>query len=152
MQGGDSNEALRENARGTVIWQVGAMGAGVSRGALFNLHALSAALPFWARCRAQFAAKHMHPSAVALQGRHLHLNSGSSLQAALSRGLLPDDETLKQLILDPELPLTGRDISSFRWPEEPLRFVLTSTPRAQRVSCCNFHRARCIFDEFMQEH
>ena len=48
------------------------------------------------------------------------------LQAALSRGLLPDDETLKQLVLDPELPLTGRDISTLRWPEEPLRYVLTS--------------------------
>ena len=49
-----------------------------------------------------------------------------ALQAALSRGLLPDDETLKQLVLDPELPLTGRDISTLRWPEEPLRYVLTS--------------------------
>ena len=48
------------------------------------------------------------------------------LQAALSRGLLPDDETLKQLVLDPELPLAGRDIATLRWPEEPLRFVLTS--------------------------
>ena len=48
------------------------------------------------------------------------------LQAALSRGLLPDDETLKQLVLDPELPLAGRDISTLRWPEEPLRYVLTS--------------------------
>lgn len=49
-----------------------------------------------------------------------------ALQAALSRGLLPDDETLKQLVLDPELPLAGRDISTLRWPEEPLRYVLTS--------------------------
>ena len=48
------------------------------------------------------------------------------MQAALSRGLLPDDETLKQLVLDPELPLAGRDISALRWPEEPLRYVLTS--------------------------
>ena len=50
----------------------------------------------------------------------------STLQAALSRGLLPDDETLKQLVLDPELPLAGRDISTLRWPEEHLRYVLTS--------------------------
>ena len=49
-----------------------------------------------------------------------------ALQAALSRGLLPDDETLRQLMLDPELPLSGRDISTLRWPEEPLRYVLTS--------------------------
>ena len=47
------------------------------------------------------------------------------MQAALSRGLLPDDETLKQLVLDPELPLAGRNISTLRWPEEPLRHVLT---------------------------
>lgn len=45
-------------------------------------------------------------------------------QAALERGLLPDDETLKQLLLDPELPVSGRDLGSLRWPEEPLRFVL----------------------------
>ena len=48
------------------------------------------------------------------------------LQAALERGLLPDDETLKQLALDPELPIGGRDIHSLAWPEEPLRYVLIS--------------------------
>lgn len=49
-------------------------------------------------------------------------------QAALERGLLPDDETLKQLLLDPELPIGGRDLGSLRWPEEPLRFVLIRAP------------------------
>lgn len=47
-------------------------------------------------------------------------------QAALERGLLPDDETLKQLSMDPDLPIQGRDIASLCWPEEPLRFVLIS--------------------------
>ena len=46
-------------------------------------------------------------------------------QAALERGLLPDDETLRQLALDPELHLGGQGgIDALRWPEEPLRFVL----------------------------
>lgn len=51
-----------------------------------------------------------------------------TLQAALERGLLPDDETLKQLALNPELPIGGRDIHSLAWPEDPLRFVLISEP------------------------
>ena len=96
----------------------------------------------------------MHPSAVAPSGRHLHLMSGCNLQAALSRGLLPDDETLKQLILDPELPLSGRDISLLRWPEEPLRFVLTSRPQAQKCPAkgsCNSHRDCCICDGLTQD-
>lgn len=46
----------------------------------------------------------------------------------MERGLLPDDETLKQLLLDPELPIGGRDLGSLRWPEEPLRFVLIRAP------------------------
>ncbi|KAK9917344.1 hypothetical protein WJX75_003398 [Coccomyxa subellipsoidea] len=65
VQGGDSNEALRDNARGILLWK-----------------------------------------------------------AALERGLLPDDETLKQLSADPDLPICGRDIGELSWPEEPLRFAL----------------------------
>ena len=117
-------------------------------------HALSAALPPRVRCQAQLPARHMRPSAVAPSGRHPHLNSGCNVQAALSRGLLPDDETLKQLILDPELPLSGRDISTLRWPEEPLRFVLTSRPQVHREACqgaCNSHRNRCICDRLKQD-
>ena len=65
----------------------------------------------------------------------VHQHYCSALQAALSRGLLPDDETLKQLVLDPDLPFAGRDISTLRWPEEPLRYVLTSewTPPQHQV-------------------
>ncbi|KAK9917136.1 hypothetical protein WJX75_006780 [Coccomyxa subellipsoidea] len=65
VQGGDSNEALRDNARGILLWK-----------------------------------------------------------AALERGLLPDDETLKQLSADPDLPICGRDIGELSWPGEPLRFAL----------------------------
>jgi hypothetical protein len=54
--------------------------------------------------------------------------SAPPLQAALERGLLPDNETLKQLVLDPELPIGGRSPESLSWPEEPLRFVLISKP------------------------
>ena len=96
----------------------------------------------------------MHPSTVAPSGRHPHLISGCNLQAALSRGLLPDDETLKQLILDPELPLSGRDISLLRWPEEPLRFVLTSRPQAQKCPAkgsCDSHRDGRICDGLTQD-
>ena len=48
----------------------------------------------------------------------------------MERGLVPDDETLRQLVLDPELRLEGyrEDIAGLRWPQEPLRFVLIREP------------------------
>ena len=130
------------------------MGAEISTWHLSHFSCILTALPPYARCKAQVSAKHMPPSAVAPSGRHPHLMSGCNLQAALSRGLLPDDETLKQLILDPELPLSGRDISGLRWPEEPLRFVLTSRLRAQKCPAkgsCDFHRDCCICDGLTQD-
>ena len=47
-----------------------------------------------------------------------------AVQMALERGLLPDDETLKQLTEEPDSLVAGRDPSSLRWPAEPLRMVL----------------------------
>ena len=46
------------------------------------------------------------------------------MQMALERGLLPDDETLKQLMEEPDSLVAGRDPASLRWPAEPLRLVL----------------------------
>ncbi|GMH33678.1 hypothetical protein BSKO_01512 [Bryopsis sp. KO-2023] len=45
-------------------------------------------------------------------------------QAALERGLLPDDNTLSQLKADGELFAAGRSVSELQWPAEPLRSTL----------------------------
>ena len=48
----------------------------------------------------------------------------AAVQMALERGLLPDDETLKQLTEEADSLVAGRDPASLRWPAEPLRMVL----------------------------
>ncbi len=105
VQGGDSTEALKENARGILIWQVCPGTHTIPPLCCATVLTVASLLEGLLKCL---------------------ITDLPTLQAALSRGLLPDDETLKQLVLDPELPLTGRDISTLRWPEEPLRYVLTS--------------------------
>ncbi|KAK9816841.1 hypothetical protein WJX72_005809 [[Myrmecia] bisecta] len=65
IHGGDSNDALKDSARGLLLWK-----------------------------------------------------------AALERGLVPDDETLKQLTEERGSFVAGREVESLRWPEDPLRFVL----------------------------
>lgn len=47
---------------------------------------------------------------------------------ALERGLLPDDETLKQLTEEQDSHVCGRNPSHLRWPSEPLREVLIRKP------------------------
>lgn len=45
-------------------------------------------------------------------------------QASLERGLLPDDNTLCQLMADKELFTIGCEESDLKWPPEPLRQTL----------------------------
>eukprot|EP00884_Botryococcus_braunii_P013814 jgi/Botrbrau1/22433/Bobra.0091s0035.1 len=45
-------------------------------------------------------------------------------RTALDRGLVADDETLKQVLEERDSPFFGRLHSSLQWPEEPLRAVL----------------------------
>lgn len=46
------------------------------------------------------------------------------MQAALNRGLLPDDNTLTQLAQEQESPVYGHTVESLKWPEPELRVVL----------------------------
>lgn len=46
------------------------------------------------------------------------------MQLALERGLLPDDETLKQLVDEKGSAVYGQSIAALQWPVEPLRSVL----------------------------
>lgn len=48
-------------------------------------------------------------------------------QIALDRGLVADDEVVKQLVAERDSPLLGRSLESLQWPEEPLRAVLIRT-------------------------
>ena len=50
---------------------------------------------------------------------------------ALDRGLLPDDETLKQLTEERDSLVAGKQVASLRWPEDPLRPVLIRTQPLQ---------------------
>lgn len=45
-------------------------------------------------------------------------------RAALDRGLLPDDDTIRQLAADRETFTVGHDLETLRWPAEPLRTTL----------------------------
>lgn len=45
-------------------------------------------------------------------------------KASLERGLLPDDNTLNQLISDEELFTLGCGVPDLKWPPEPLRETL----------------------------
>ncbi|DBA81041.1 TPA: hypothetical protein ACH3X2_007243 [Trebouxia sp. C0005] len=65
VQGGDSNVALRDSARGVLLWE-----------------------------------------------------------EALNRGLLPDDNTLRQLSIEPDSIVHGRSLDSMQWPDADLRMVL----------------------------
>lgn len=49
-----------------------------------------------------------------------------ALQLALERGLLPDDETLKQLTEERGSLVSRMSVASLQWPAEPLRTVLIS--------------------------
>jgi hypothetical protein len=61
-------------------------------------------------------------------------DSGAALQesarglllwkAALERGLVPDDDTIRQLAAEKDSPLAGKGPEELAWPEEPLRGVL----------------------------
>lgn len=59
------------------------------------------------------------------------------MQAALERGLAPDDETLKQLTQEQDSPFEGMTAESLRWPDEPLRSILIreALPRTVLSSC-----------------
>ena len=46
------------------------------------------------------------------------------MQAALNRGLLPDDNTLTQLAQEQESPVYGHSVESLKWPDPELRLVL----------------------------
>lgn len=46
------------------------------------------------------------------------------MQAALNRGLLPDDNTLTQLAQEQESPVYGHSVESLKWPDPELRVVL----------------------------
>ena len=46
------------------------------------------------------------------------------MQAALNRGLLPDDNTLTQLAQEQDSPVYGHSVDSLRWPDPELRVVL----------------------------
>ena len=46
------------------------------------------------------------------------------LQEALNRGLLPDDNTLRQLSIEPDSIVHGRSLESMQWPDADLRMVL----------------------------
>lgn len=48
------------------------------------------------------------------------------LQLALERGLLPDDETLKQLTEERGSLVSNVPVAALQWPAEPLRPVLIS--------------------------
>ena len=62
---------------------------------------------------------------------------------ALERGLLPDDETLKQLTGERDSLVGGQPVESLRWPAEPLRMVLIRTRPPQPIHsgfrCLLFH-------------
>lgn len=67
-------------------------------------------------------------------------------QAALNRGLLPDDNTLTQLAQEQDSPVFGHSVDSLRWPDPELRVVLI------RECCClclvpcqnNMHFSVCM--------
>ena len=66
----------------------------------------------------------LHHSEIWMRRDENRLIAVLVLQAALSRGLLPDDETLQQLKNDKEAFTINRSPKELRWPEEPLRTSL----------------------------
>ncbi len=57
-------------------------------------------------------------------------HGNSHLQEALNRGLLPDDNTLRQLSIEPDSIVHGRSLESMQWPDADLRMVLI-----RKLSC-----------------
>jgi hypothetical protein len=45
-------------------------------------------------------------------------------RAALDRGLLPDDEAIKQILAAKESFAAGHSVEELQWPAEPLRTML----------------------------
>ena len=64
---------------------------------------------------------------------------------ALERGLLPDDETLKQLTGERDSLVGGQPVESLRWPAEPLRMVLIRASSVSPISpfSCDLYASVC---------
>lgn len=61
------------------------------------------------------------------------------MQAALNRGLLPDDNTLTQLASEQDSPVYGQSVQSLRWPDLELRLVLI-----RECSCLQPWQPQCL--------
>jgi hypothetical protein len=128
VQGGDSNVALRDSARGVLLWEVHRCCC------LSNcMHALCFvnANPACGRCDCCSIAHIGHHNAVTKLYKAPNLVStpnadhgNSHVQEALNRGLLPDDNTLRQLSIEPDSIVHGRSLESMQWPDADLRMVL----------------------------
>ena len=62
---------------------------------------------------------------------------GNCSQEALNRGLLPDDNTLRQLALEKDSIVYGRSLESMQWPDTELRIVLIRGFPCVHTSCCD---------------
>ena len=135
--GGDSNVAIRESARGLIIWQVYQekpllldasvaalhcgcpVAASFKRPMLLNAYLSIFSISQSARIQATF----QHGSMTEAQ---LAAKRSPCVQLALERGLLPDDETLKQLTEERGSVVSSLPAASLQWPAQPLRTVLIS--------------------------
>ncbi len=96
-----------------------------------SLHAFANAIPVCGQCDCCSITHSGHVNALTELYKAPSLFStpnadhwNSHLQEALNRGLLPDDNTLRQLSIEPDSIVHGRSLESMQWPDADLRMVL----------------------------
>ncbi len=96
-----------------------------------SLHAFANAIPVCGQCDCCSITHSGHANALTELYKAPNLVSTPNadhgnlhLQEALNRGLLPDDNTLRQLSIEPDSIVHGRSLESMQWPDADLRMVL----------------------------